>query len=85
MGSQTITNWHNFVRMNIITPNYIYYKIVQLTLWYEYHTTPIFHKTQVRYIRNCYLNELFKIFNIFGHISTQNFIKINTPSPNYAY
>jgi hypothetical protein len=36
---------HNFMQINIITPNYVYYKIIQLALRYEYPTTLIFHKT----------------------------------------
>jgi hypothetical protein len=40
-----IKTTHNFERINIITPNYVYYKIVKLTLRYEYHRTLIFHKT----------------------------------------
>jgi hypothetical protein len=53
------------MQIDIITPNYAYYKIVQLTLHYEYPTTLFFHKTLERYIRNCCFNELFKIFNFF--------------------
>jgi hypothetical protein len=33
------------MQFDIITPNYAYYKIVQLTLRYESPTTLIFHKT----------------------------------------
>jgi hypothetical protein len=33
------------MQIDIITPNYVYYKIVQLALRYEYPTTLIFHKT----------------------------------------
>jgi hypothetical protein len=36
---------HNFVKINIITLNYAYYEVVQLTLRNEYPTTQIFHKT----------------------------------------
>jgi hypothetical protein len=36
---------HNFMQINIITPSYAYYKIVKLTLRYEYPTALIFHKT----------------------------------------
>ena len=36
---------HNSMKINIITPNYDYYEIVQLTLRYEYPKTLIFHKT----------------------------------------
>jgi hypothetical protein len=52
------------MQIDIIISNYSYYKIVQLALHYEYPATLIFHKTLERYIRNCYFNELFKIFNI---------------------
>jgi hypothetical protein len=31
------------MEINIITPNYAYYKIVQLTLRYQYPMTLIFH------------------------------------------
>jgi hypothetical protein len=33
------------MQIDIITPNYAYYKIVHLALRYEYPTTLIFHKT----------------------------------------
>jgi hypothetical protein len=33
------------MQINIVTPNYAYYKIVQLALRYEYPTTLFFHKT----------------------------------------
>jgi hypothetical protein len=33
------------MQINIITHNYVYYKIVQLKLRYEYATTLFFHKT----------------------------------------
>jgi hypothetical protein len=33
------------MQIDIITPNYVYYKIVQLALRYEYPTTLNFHKT----------------------------------------
>jgi hypothetical protein len=36
---------NNFTQINIITPNYNYYMIVQLTLQYEYPISVIFHKT----------------------------------------
>jgi hypothetical protein len=36
---------HNFVQINMITPNYAYYMIVQLTRQYEYPITVNFHKT----------------------------------------
>jgi hypothetical protein len=36
---------YNFIQIDIITPNYAYYKIVQLALRYEYPMTLIFHKT----------------------------------------
>jgi hypothetical protein len=35
---------HNFMQINIITPNNDYYEIVELTLRYEYPKTLIFHK-----------------------------------------
>ena len=38
-------NTHNFVKINVITLNYAYCKIVQLTLRYEHPTTLILHKT----------------------------------------
>ena len=38
-------NTHHFVKINVITLNYAYCKIVQLTLRYEYPTTQSFHKT----------------------------------------
>jgi transposase-like protein len=36
---------HNLVQINIITPNYAYYKIVQLTLQNEYFRALFFIKT----------------------------------------
>ena len=36
---------HNFVKINIITPNYAYYEVLRLTLRNEYPTILIFHKT----------------------------------------
>jgi hypothetical protein len=53
------------MQINIIIPNYVYYKIVKLTPRYEYPTTLIFQKTQVRYIGSCRLSNLCKIFHIF--------------------
>jgi hypothetical protein len=73
------------MQIDIITPNYVYYKIVQLTDHYEYPTTLFFHKTLERYIRNCCFNELFKIFNIFLLITIHNFMKINIITPNYTF
>jgi hypothetical protein len=35
---------YNFMKINIITPNYAYYMIVQLKLRYEYSMTLILHK-----------------------------------------
>jgi hypothetical protein len=36
---------HKFVQINMNTPNYIYYMIIQLTLRYEHSTPLIFLKT----------------------------------------
>jgi hypothetical protein len=36
---------HNFAQIKIITLNYAYYIIIQLTLQYEYPVSVIFHKT----------------------------------------
>jgi hypothetical protein len=36
---------HNFTQINIITTNFAYYIIIQITLQYEYPITVIFHKT----------------------------------------
>jgi hypothetical protein len=77
-------NTHNFVQINIITPNFVYYKIVQLTLRYEYCTILFSPKTYVRCIRNIHLKNLFEYFNIFGPITTHNLVKINIVTPNYA-
>jgi hypothetical protein len=33
------------MQINIITPNHVYYMIVQLTLQYEYPMTVVFNKT----------------------------------------
>jgi hypothetical protein len=79
-----IKTTHNFERINIFTPNYVYYKIVELTLRCEYHSTLIFHKTLVIYIRNCCLNRLFNIFNVHCLITRHNFVKINIITPNYV-
>jgi hypothetical protein len=75
----------NFVQINKIILNGIYYKIVHLTLRYEYSTTLIFHKTNVKLIRNYNLNRLFKIFNNFYLITPHNLVKINIITLNYAY
>jgi hypothetical protein len=80
-----IKTTHNFERINVITPNYAYYKIVKLTLRYEHHRTQFCHKTYVRYIRNCCLNKSFMIFNIYCLITTHNFVKINIITTNYTY
>jgi len=54
---------HNLLQNNIITPNYVYYKIIQLTHENEYYRALFFLKTQVRCIKNCYLGKL--CFSIF--------------------
>jgi len=64
---------HNIAQINIITPSHVYYKIVQLTLQYEYPITVIF------------LNKLFEIFKIYHLITTYNLIKINIITPRGAY
>jgi hypothetical protein len=50
------------MHINIINPNYAYYKIIKLKLLYEYSMTLIWHKTKVRRIKNCCLNKLFDFF-----------------------
>jgi hypothetical protein len=72
------------VQINIVTPNYAYYRTVQLTLRYEYSTAQYFPKTYVRCIRNSYLKQFFEYFNIFGPITSHNFVKINIIISNYA-
>jgi hypothetical protein len=47
----------NLVEINIITSNYAYYKIVQLTLQNEYLRAPFFLKTYIRCIGKCYLKK----------------------------
>jgi hypothetical protein len=37
--------FHVLLEMDIITPNYVYYNIIQLILRYEYSTILILHKT----------------------------------------
>jgi hypothetical protein len=49
---------HNLLQINIITLNYAYYKIVQLTHQNEYFRALFFIKTYVRCIRNCYFKKL---------------------------
>jgi hypothetical protein len=73
------------VQINTITPNYAYYRIVQLELRYEYSMTLILHKTQVRCPKNRYLNKLFGFMKIYGRITTHNLVQINIITPNYAY
>jgi hypothetical protein len=73
------------VQISAITPNYTYYKIVQLKLRYEYSITLILHKTKVRYVKNCCLNKLFGFMKIFGRITTHNSVQINIITPNCAY
>jgi len=46
------------MKINTITDNYAYYKIIQFKIRYEYSTTLIFHKIQVRCIKNSCLNKL---------------------------
>jgi hypothetical protein len=79
------TNTHNLMKINIITPDYAYYKIVLLKHRYEYSMTLILRKTKVRCIKNCCLNKLFEFFINFGRITTYNLVQINTITPNYAY
>jgi hypothetical protein len=43
---------YNFVQINIITLNYVYYKIFHLKHRYEHSVTLILHKTYARFIRN---------------------------------
>jgi hypothetical protein len=38
------TTTHNFMQINIIISDYVYYKIVLLKLWYEYSMTQILRK-----------------------------------------
>jgi hypothetical protein len=73
------------MQIDLITPNYAYYKIVQLTLHYEYPTTLIFHKTLEIYIRKCCFSELFMIFKVFLLITIHNFMKIKIITPNNTY
>jgi hypothetical protein len=68
-----------------ITPNYAYYKIIQLKLRYEYSITLISHKTKVRCVKNFCLNKLFGFMKFFGRITTHNFVNINIITPNCAY
>ena len=76
---------NNFVQINIITPNYAYYKIFQLKLRYEHSMMLILHKSYGICVKNCCLNKLFEIFKIFGRLAAHNFVKINIITPNYAY
>jgi transposase-like protein len=76
---------YNLVQINIITPNYLYYKIVQLKLRYEYSITLILHITKVRYAKSCCLNKLFGFMKVFGRKTTHNLVQINIITPNYAY
>jgi hypothetical protein len=78
-------NTHSFIKININTPNYAYYKIVQLILRYEYSTELFSNKTLVRCIRNSYLKKLFECFKLFGPITTHTLVKIKIITPNYAY
>jgi hypothetical protein len=61
------------------------YKIIQLTHQNKYIRALFFLKTYVICIRNCCLNKLFKIFNIFCLMTTHNFVKIYIITPNYAH
>jgi hypothetical protein len=73
------------VQINTITPNYAYYKIVQLKYRYEYSIMQILHKTKVRYVKNCCLNLLFGFMKKFGRITIHNSVQIIIITPNYAY
>jgi hypothetical protein len=58
------------MKINIITPNYAYYKIFQLTLRYEYFTALFFPKTSVICIINNYVK---KLFEYFKHLWPHNY------------
>jgi hypothetical protein len=57
---------HNFLKINIITHKYAYYKIFQLEHRYKYSTTLILHKTYVQCIKNYSINKLFEFFKILA-------------------
>jgi hypothetical protein len=73
------------MQINTITPNYTYYKIIQLKLRYEYSIMLILHKTYARCVKNCCLNKLFGFMKFFGRITTHNLVQINIITPNYVY
>jgi hypothetical protein len=73
------------MKINTITPNYAYYKIVQLKVQYEYSITLILHKIKVRCIKNCCLTKLFGFMKIVGRITTHSLVQITIITPNYAY
>jgi hypothetical protein len=75
---------YNFVQINIITPNYYYYKIVQWKLWYEYSIKLTLNKIKVRCVKNCCSNESFGFMKIIGRITTHNSVQINIITPNYV-
>jgi len=65
---------YNSVQINIITPNYAYYKVVQLKPRYEYSITLILHRTKVSYVKSCCLNKLFGFMKVFGRGTTHNLV-----------
>jgi hypothetical protein len=73
------------MKINTTTPNYLYYKVVQLKLRYEYSITLILHKTKVRCVKNSCLNKFSGFMKNFGRTTTHNFVKIKIITPGYAH
>jgi hypothetical protein len=76
---------HNFMKINITTPNYAYYVVVQLKFRYKYSITLIFHKTQVRCVKNCCLNKLLGFMKKFRITTTHKFVQIKIITLDCAY
>jgi hypothetical protein len=76
---------HNFMKINITTPNYTYYDVVRLNPRYEYSIMIIFHNTYVRCFKNCCSKKLFGFMKNFGRTTTHNFVQMKIITPDYAY
>jgi hypothetical protein len=69
------------MKINIITPDYAYNKIVQLKLQYEYSIMLILCKTYKMHIKLLFKQVFFDIFNFFDYITAPNFVKPDIITP----
>jgi hypothetical protein len=75
---------HKFIKNNINSLNYVYYKIFQLTIRCQNSMILILHKTYFEFIKNNCSNKLLEFFIIVSHKTTHKFIKICTNILNYV-